>query len=201
MRKRYTTSRLIFRMADPAFARMTAEFFSENRELFEKCEERRTEEFFLPEFQEIWLDIQREKAKKGEWYSFYLFEKGKPHKVVGTLSLSQIQYGSLCSGVIGYRIDRLRQGEGLGTEAAREGTRIGFEELRLHRMEADVMPENIASLRVLEKCGYEKEGYFREYLKINGEWEDHIHMAAIRTEERTKKQEIAVVNQSKIAII
>ena len=63
MRKRYTTSRLIFRMADPAFARMTAEFFSENRELFEKCEERRTEEFFLPEFQEIWLDIQREKAK------------------------------------------------------------------------------------------------------------------------------------------
>ena len=63
------------------------------------------------------------------------------------------------------------------------------------------MPENHASLRVLEKCGYEKEGYFREYLKINGEWEDHIHMAVIRTEERTKKQEIAVVNQRKIAII
>ena len=192
---------MIIRMADPAFARMTAEFFAENRESFEKYEEKRPEEFFLPEFQEIWLDIQREKAKKGEWYSFYLFEKGKPHKVVGTLSLSQIQYGSLCSGVIGYRIDRLRQGEGFGTEAVREGTRIGFEELRLHRMEADVMPENHASLRVLEKNAFVNEGFSPYYLKINGKWEDHIHMAVIRTEERTKKQEIAVVNQSKIAII
>ena len=107
--------------------------------------------------------------------------------MIGTLSLSQIQYGSLCSAVIGYRIDRLRQGEGLGTEAAREGTRIGFEELCLHRMEADVMPENLASLRVLAKCGYEKEGYFREYLNINGEWEDHIHFAALRTRERKKQ--------------
>ena len=89
MRKRYTTSRMILRMADPAFARMTAEFFAENRELFEKYEEKRPEEFFLPEFQEIWLDNQRDKAKKGEWYSFYLFEKGKPHKVIGTLSLAR----------------------------------------------------------------------------------------------------------------
>ena len=70
--------------------------------------------------------------------------------------------------------------EGFGTEAAKEGTRIGFEELSLHRMEADVMTENRASLRILEKCGYKKEGYFREYFRINGKWEDHIHMAAIR---------------------
>ena len=83
MRKRYTTSRLIFRMADPAFARMTAEFFSENRELFEKCEERRTEEFFLPEFQEIWLDIQREKQKKENGIPFTFLKRGNPTRWSG----------------------------------------------------------------------------------------------------------------------
>lgn len=61
--------------------------------------------------------------------------------MIGTLSLSRIQYGNLCSGVLGYRIGGERQGEGFGTEAAKEGTRIGFEELSLHRMEADVMTE------------------------------------------------------------
>ena len=106
--------------------------------------------------------------------------KKENHTVIGTLSLSRIQYGNLCSGVLGYRIGGERQGEGFGTEAAKEGTRIGFEELSLHRMEADVMTENRASLRILEKCGYKKEGYFREYFRINGKWEDHIHMAAIR---------------------
>ena len=180
MRKCYTTDRMMVRLADPEFADMTAEFFFRNRKMLERYEERRPEEFFCPEFQKIWLDIQRENARKGEWYSYYLFEKRKPHTVIGTLSLSRIQYGNFCSGVLGYRIGGERQGEGFGTEAAKEGTRIGFEELSLHRMEADVMTENRASLRILEKCGYKKEGYFREYFRINGKWEDHIHMAAIR---------------------
>ena len=53
MRKRYTTDRMILRLADPAFARMTAAFFAENRKIFERYEEKRPEEFYLPEFQEI----------------------------------------------------------------------------------------------------------------------------------------------------
>ena len=51
-----------------------------------------------------------------------------------------------------------------------------FQELRLHRIEANVMPRNRASLRVLEKNGFENEGLAKRYLQINGEWEDHIHM-------------------------
>lgn len=187
MRKCYTTRRLFLRIANPDFAWMAADFFLRNKESLEQYEEKRPEEFFLPEFQKIWLDMQREKAANGEWYSFYLFEKRRPRRIIGTVSISQIQHGNLESGVIGYRIDSQRCGEGLGSEAAAEGTRIGFEELHLHRMEADVMPENAASLRVLEKCGYKREGFFREYLRINGKWEDHIHMAAIDTDEKNRK--------------
>lgn len=181
MKKNYVTKRLIIRMADVTFAEKAAEFFLSNREQFERFEEKRPEEFFFPEFQEMWLDIQRQKAEEGEWYSFYLFEREEPDRLIGTLSISQIKYDNGGSAVISYRIDKLKQGQGLGSEAADAGTKIGFRELHLQKMMADVMPENLASLRVLEKCGYRKEGYFKDYLKINGKREDHIHMVIYST--------------------
>ncbi|MEH7303188.1 GNAT family N-acetyltransferase, partial [Neobacillus drentensis] len=50
---------------------------------------------------------------------------------------------------------------------------LAFDELQLHRVQAAVMPRNIASKRILEKTGFKKEGYSPRYLKINGSWEDH----------------------------
>lgn len=186
MKKLYSTERMILRLADSKFAGMAADFFWRNKDEFEKYEERRPEEFFLPEFQKIWLDIQRQKAEQGEWYPFYLFEKEEPYRLIGTLTISQVQYDNGGSAVIGYRIDKIKQGQGLGSEAADEGTKIGFRELHLQKMMADVMPQNLASLRVLEKCGYKKERYLKEYLKINGKYEDHIRMVITRMEKGEK---------------
>ena len=56
---------------------------------------------------------------------------------------------------------------------------FAFGPAALHRVEANVMPRNTASLRVLEKCGYRPEGLARRYLRINGVWEDHIHMVRL----------------------
>ena len=57
--------------------------------------------------------------------------------------------------------------------------RYAFEELQLHRIEANVMPRNAASLRVLEKNDFVNEGLSKYYLRINGTWEDHIHMVKL----------------------
>ena len=62
------------------------------------------------------------------------------------------------------------------TEAVRETVRIAFEELDLHRIEANIMPRNRASLGVARKAGFYEEGLALKYLQINGVWEDHIHM-------------------------
>ena len=70
-------------------------------------------------------------------------------------------------------------GRGIGEEAAKLILDYGFEELGLHRIEANVMPHNQASLGVLKKCGFCEEGLARKYLKINGVWEDHIHMVKL----------------------
>ena len=60
-------------------------------------------------------------------------------------------------------------------------TQYAFTERKLHRTEANVMPRNKASLRVLEKNEFQEEGLAKHYLKINGIWEDHIHMVKINT--------------------
>ena len=66
------------------------------------------------------------------------------------------------------------------TEAVRAAADIAFTDLDLHRIEANIMPRNGASLRVAEKAGFYHEGLALKYLRINGVWEDHIHMVLLR---------------------
>lgn len=65
------------------------------------------------------------------------------------------------------------------TEALKAAIRYIFEEWKLHRIEANIIPRNAASIRVIEKLGFEREGYCRKYLKINGIWEDHYSYALL----------------------
>ncbi len=65
------------------------------------------------------------------------------------------------------------------TEIVERSVDYLFSELNLHRIAACYIPENIASARVLEKCGFEQEGYARSYLNIAGRWRDHILTAKI----------------------
>ncbi len=65
------------------------------------------------------------------------------------------------------------------TEAVRAVARFAFEDLHLHRLEAATMPTNAASIRVLERNGFRREGVAQKLLKINGAWEDHVLHALV----------------------
>lgn len=73
---------------------------------------------------------------------------------------------------IGYCIRRDCWGKGVGTEVAAELIRFGFTEMKMHRIEAKCDPENIASFKIMEKNGMQREGILREEKKIRGEWRD-----------------------------
>jgi [ribosomal protein S5]-alanine N-acetyltransferase len=81
---------------------------------------------------------------------------------------------------LGYAVTEAANGRGYATEAVQEATRIAFEELGLHRVQAAVIPRNDASIRVLEKAGFRREGFAERYLLINGAWEDHLVFAVTR---------------------
>jgi len=65
------------------------------------------------------------------------------------------------------------------TEAVKAGIKIMFEEYGMHRIEAYALPNNKASIRVLEKLGFIYEGMANKFLEVNGKWEDHLHYALI----------------------
>lgn len=97
--------------------------------------------------------------------------------IVGVVNLSQIFYGAFQNAYLGYYVHMDFAGQGLMSEGVRLGINHAFHTLNLHRIEANIHPENIASLRLINRMGFTKEGFSRRYLYINGEWQDHERWA------------------------
>ena len=94
--------------------------------------------------------------------------------VVGSCSLSNIVRGVFQSCHMGYSIAQRFEGEGKMKQIVTHVIEFAFQELKLHRIMANHMPANQRSAGLLKSLGFEKEGYAKEYLLINGEWEDHM---------------------------
>ncbi len=107
-------------------------------------------------------------------YPFFIF---RDDKIVGAITLSNLRRGVAQMGTLGYWIGSAHARQGLMSEAIEIITIYAFRELRLHRLEAACLPRNIASIGLLEKLGFEREGYAKSYLRIAGRWEDHVLFA------------------------
>jgi ribosomal-protein-alanine N-acetyltransferase len=94
-------------------------------------------------------------------------------------NLNQIARGVLHRAVLGYGLAADRQGQGLMVEACRRVIDYAFDDLRLHRVSADYVPHNVRSAAVLKRLGFTVEGYARDYLLINGRWEDHVRTGLV----------------------
>ena len=112
-------------------------------------------------------------------YAFLIF-RSEDNAMVGGLTLANIRRGVAQAGSIGYWIGAPYARKGYMTAAVRALIPYGFSTLRLHRLEAACIPDNTASIRLLEKTGFRREGYARSYLCINGTWQDHLLYARIK---------------------
>jgi len=117
----------------------------------------------------------REQLRAGSQVRFWLrWKHDERGPFVGSVSLSQIVFAAFRCARVGYHLDHECQGRGLMAEALGAVIRYAFDELRLHRLEASVIPSNERSVRVLERAGFVVEGYARKYLFINGQLRDHL---------------------------
>jgi ribosomal-protein-alanine N-acetyltransferase len=112
-------------------------------------------------------------------YSFFIFRK-IDGALAGGVTLSNVRRGVAQAGSIGYWMGEPYARDGLMTMALRALVPFCFTNLRLHRLEAACIPTNLASIRLLEKSGFQREGYARQYLCINGMWQDHLLYARIK---------------------
>jgi ribosomal-protein-alanine N-acetyltransferase len=106
-------------------------------------------------------------------YPFLVFRE-VDGTLVGGVTLANVRRGIVQAGTIGYWTGEPHAGRGYMTSALRALLPTLFGELNLHRVEAACIPGNAASIRVLEKCGFSREGLARRYLCINGAWQDHL---------------------------
>ena len=124
------------------------------------------------------LGRYREDYAQGTAIAFFIFER-EHGKLAGGITLGNIRHGVSQSGHIGYWMGERYAGRGLMTDAVNVLVRFAFDRLRLHRVEAACIPDNVRSIRVLEKAGFQREGLLRSFLKINGSWQDHYLYARI----------------------
>ena len=99
--------------------------------------------------------------------------------IAGAINLSQIFRGGFQNAYLGYFMGASFTGKGYGTEALQLMLRHAFKDLKLHRVEANIQPGNVASIAMVQRAGFVREGYSKRYLKICGKWRDHERWAMI----------------------
>ena len=128
----------------------------------------------------------RERERQlGAGYGFGMFVDSK---FAGEINLNNVVRGAFQSAYVGYWIDEARAGQSYMPEAVVTIARFAFDELKLHRLEIDIVPRNKPSRRVVEKLAIREEGVAHRFLEINGVWEDHVRFG-ITIEEWTARRE------------
>jgi [ribosomal protein S5]-alanine N-acetyltransferase len=128
---------------------------------------------FRGRIRQYWRDIDEDQA-----YPYFIFDAAG-HVLLGALTLSNVRRGVSQTGTLGYWMGEPNAGQGYMTAAVKLTVDFAFRHLALHRVEAACLPHNQASISLLRKCRFEHEGLARGYLKIAGEWRDHLLFARL----------------------
>lgn len=185
MKRIYETERLKLVVLDESHAEKIMQFYIKNDEFLSPFEHIKPRAFYTLDNHKMTLRLEEEEFLKMNMVRFWLFKKEDQmlEKPLGTLALTNIIRGVFKSCFLGYKMDEDEINKGYMTEAINALVKIAFSELKLHRIEANIMPRNERSIRVVEKCGFINEGLAKQYLKINGIWEDHYHMVILNEED------------------
>ena len=109
-------------------------------------------------------------------------------RIVGAININHIVRGSFQSASLGYYVGAEFQGEGFMAEGLQLLVNYAFHTMGLHRLEANIQPENVRSQNLVERCGFIKEGYSPQFLFINGAWRDHERWCCVHERQGMRSQ-------------
>lgn len=103
-------------------------------------------------------------------------------QIIGQMTMSNIQWGAVLQGTLGYWVAQAVAGRGFTPTAVALASDYAFMQLGLHRLEICIRPENYSSLRVVQKLGFRYEGFRSRYIHIDGDWRDHYCFGLVQDE-------------------
>lgn len=175
------TERLVLCCSHRTDASDLLAYYVENRSHLQPWDPLRPDDFFTVEALDRRLEQMQQQMSAG--HAVHLLVR-HPYSgtIVGECNFTNIVRGPFQACHLGFSIAAAAQGHGFMYEALDCAIKFVFDAYQLHRIMANYRPQNIRSGRLLERLGFEIEGRARAYLKINGEWADHVLTSRIRDE-------------------
>ncbi|MGZ3722265.1 MAG: GNAT family N-acetyltransferase, partial [Bdellovibrionales bacterium] len=158
----------------PELAQIVLNHFLENREHFKPTYPPLRDDFYTLDNFEGGLVAAHESADDGRDFKFFIFDRHDPKKILGGFGLSQVARGPFQACYLGYSAAKSAEGKGLMFEALSRAIEFAFNDLHIHRLMANHMPDNHRSSKLLQRLGFQVDGLAKNYLFINGEWRDHV---------------------------
>ena len=152
-------------------ARVT-EYLQNNRDFHKQFSQTHTDDYFTVSTQKKYLAYDCNSFLEGSLLPLWITLKDD-NKIIGRVSFFNFAYGGMMSCACGYHLDKDHTGKGYMTEALKSAMAFVFDEYKMHRIEAFIVPENEPSLNLVKRVGFHYEGKRNSYMHINGRYRDH----------------------------
>lgn len=172
------SERLVLRMPESAEAESVADYYRRNRKHVANSQALMPESFYTAKHWDQTLRTYQQAFEDDQAINMFVFLRKKDElfeeRVIGSVNFSSIIRRAAQFCYLGYSLEESMQGQGYMTEAVGRGIEFAFREMNIHRIMANYVPQNLKSGRVLSRLGFAVEGYARDYLFLNGKWQDHV---------------------------
>lgn len=194
------TRRLRLQILSDLSAANVLDYLKRNRSFHQPWSASRTDEIFTIEQQKINLRKEYNDFLSGRSLPFWLALHDRPDYIIGRFALTDLVLGCFRSATASWHLDQHHLNQGLASEAGAASLKSAFEDFNLHRIEANIMPSNQKSIRLAENLGFELAGYENSYLKINNQWEDHLHFVILSDGKYYKENELPRLANDRVEI-
>lgn len=168
------TERLLLRLATPKDISKIVDYYQENQSFLKPFEPRHPANFLTKDFWQEQVEQSLVEFNYGQSLRLFMFQPDQSERVIGTANFTQFIRGISYNCFLGYSLLENQQGKGYMFEALQAAIGYVFQDLNMHRIMANYMPHNRRSGNLLRRLGFTVEGYARDYLLIDGQWQDHI---------------------------
>jgi len=166
------------KIVDEIDAQRLVDFYQTSRLHLQTWEPERSDDFYTESYWQELLRQRRLEMDAGRAVFFIALDDAG--NVIASCNLTNIVRGSFQAAYMGYAVAAAWEGKGIMKQLCEYVVNYGFSELQLNRIMANYLPHNIRSEKLLAGLGFEREGYARRYLQINGDWQDHVLTACVR---------------------